>query len=174
MRVFPALMAVCLSFSCFSCRDQVRSGEVGIFKMGERAQIGPLIYSVLDTQWSIGIGEGPMARIPSNRFLMVNVSVVNSGGKEDATVPTFTLIDEAGKGYPELDNGEGVKDWMGFIRKIRPAESAQGLILFDVPQKAFKLRVADDGDQHYGYITIPLSLGDGAPTSIPMPKGPGQ
>jgi hypothetical protein len=138
--------------------------------MGERAQIGSLIYTVLDTQWAVSLGEGPGARVPANRFFMVNMSVVNSGGREDATVPTLTLVDDAGKSYQELDNGEGVKDWMGFIRKVHPAESAQGLVLFDVPQRAFKLRVADEGDQHYGFITIPLSLGDGPPAVVGTPK----
>jgi Domain of unknown function (DUF4352) len=138
--------------------------------MGERAQVGPLIYTVFDSRWEISLGEQPTPRIPTNRFLIMNVSIVNSGGQA-SSVPTLTLIDDGGEAYQELDNGEGVANWLGFVRRVRPAESAQGTIVFDVPQKRFKLRVADEEDR-YGYINIPLSLGD-APPDL-SPKAPGR
>lgn len=171
MRALSVLFLTVLSLMTVSCRDNLRPAEVGTFNMGERAQIGPLIYTVIDTRWAISLGAEPTPRIPTNRFFIINISIVNSGA-EPSTVPTFTLIDDAGQAYQELDNGEGVQDWLGFVRRVRPAESAQGTIVFDVPQKRFKLRVADE-QERFGFISIPLSLGD-VPVDLTAPKGPGR
>ncbi len=129
--------------------------------MGEKAQVGSLIYTVFDSRWEISLGEQPTPRIPVNRFLILELSVVN-GGAQSASIPTFTLIDDDGTPYQELDKGEGVKNWLGFVRRVRPAESTQGTIVFDVPQKRFKLRVADEEDR-FALINIPLSLGNAMP-----------
>jgi hypothetical protein len=171
MRAITAGFLAALILIGSSCRDRAISGEIGTYGMGERAQVGPLIYTVVDSQWAITLGDAATPRVPTNRFLMVNLTVVNSG-KDPCSVPAFTLIDDTGKTYTELDNGEGVGNWMGVFRKVAPAESSQGMVLFDVPQKQFKLRVADDTDLKYAMITIPLSLGDPAmnkPVDAPPP-----
>jgi Domain of unknown function (DUF4352) len=155
---FP-LLALALIVSGTSCKDKAPTAEIGTFGMGERAQVGPLIYTVVDSQWAISLGEGATPRIPANRYLMINLTVVNSG-KDAVSVPAFTLVDDSGTVYTELDNGEGVPNWMGVLRKVAPAESSQGIVLFDVPQKQFRMRLADDTDTKYAMITIPLTLGD--------------
>jgi hypothetical protein len=151
------------TLSTVGCRDSVTPKQfpVGTFNMGERAQVGPIVYTVFDSRWELSLGEQPTPRIPANRFLILNVSAVNSAGSA-VSIPTFSLIDDNGQTYQELDNGEGVKNWLGFVRRVRPAESAQGTIVFDVPQKRFKLRIADEED-HFGFINIPLSLGESLP-----------
>ncbi len=150
-----------------SCRDSStpKQTPVGTFNMGEKAQVGPLIYTVFEPKWEITLGEQPTPRIPVNRFLILNVSAVNSGSGP-VSIPTFTLIDDNGQNYQELDNGEGVANWLGFVRRVRPAESAQGTIAFDVPQKRFQLRVADEED-HFALINIPLTLGEAPPDLSP-------
>jgi hypothetical protein len=171
MRVLNVIFVTILVFSLAACRDSAKTtGFVGTFNMGERAQVGPLIYTIFDTQWAISLGEGTSQRIPGNRFLMINLSVVNSGGSANSSVPTFTLIEDSGQTYQELDNGEGIRDWMGFVRRVRPAESLQGIVAFDVPQKRFKLRVADENER-YAYINIPLTLGDAPPDLAPKTPG---
>lgn len=149
---------ICLAAT--ACRDTAipKQASLGTFKLGERAQIGPLIYTVFDTKWELSLGEPPTPRIPTNRFYIINVSVVNTAAGV-VSVPTFTLIDDDGKAYQELDNGEGIPNWMGFIRRVQPADSAQGTIVFDVPQKHFKLRIADEAED-FAMVDIPLTLGD--------------
>ncbi len=164
MMRFHALFLIVICAS--GCRDKATVGPVGTFSMGERAQVGPLIYTVFDTQSALTLGDPPAQRVPSNRFLLLKISVVNSG-PESMSVPTFSLVDDEGKSYQEAANGEGVHDWLGFVRKIKPAESAQGTILFDVPQKRFKLRVADENDQKYAFVSIPLTLGEAPPDVVP-------
>jgi len=113
---------------------------------------------VSDSKWALGLGESVAPRIPANRFLILNVTAVNSG-PQPVNIPTFSLVDDNGQIYQELGNGEGVPNWMGVVRRVRPADSIQGAILFDVPQRQFKLRVADEED-HFAFVNIPLTLSE--------------
>jgi len=125
--------------------------------MGERVHAGKLIYNVFETQWLTQLGQGPAARVPQNRFFLVRVSVVNSGGAE-VLVPTMQLVDEGGQTHPELSNGEEVPQWIGFLRHAQPAENLQGNVIFDVPPRRYKLRVMDEKEEREALIDIPLSF----------------
>jgi Domain of unknown function (DUF4352) len=159
-------LGICVvMLSATACRDDAKTMAIGTFEMGERAQVGQIIYTVFDSQWAISLGDQAAPRVPSSRFLILSLSAINSSSK-GVNIPTFTLIDDSGQTYQELDNGEGVHNWLGFVRHFQPAESAQGSILFDVPQKRFKLRVSDEEDQ-YAFINIPLTLGENSPDVLP-------
>jgi hypothetical protein len=138
--------------------------------MGERAQAGPLIYTVFETKWAPQLGEGMSPRVPKNRFMMMRLSIVNSGSN-DTTAPTLTLIDDNGQRYQELSDGEGVTQWVGFVRRVRPADTLTGNAVFDVPLRHYKLEVADESEEKKAIIDIPLSLTE---TDMPMPAIPGQ
>jgi Domain of unknown function (DUF4352) len=163
MRLYSVILITIVALFAVSCRDSEtpKAISLGTFNMGEKAQVGPITYTVFDTKWELSLGEQPTPRIPTNRFFILNISAVNTAGTA-VSIPTFSLVGDNGQVYSELDNGEGMKNWLGFVRRVRPAESAQGAIAFDVPQKHFKLRVADEED-HFAMIDIPLSLGDALP-----------
>jgi hypothetical protein len=158
MRGFAITLVAVLGLFLTACRDENKQVPTGTFDMGERAQAGALIYTVYDSKWALNLGESVAPRIPANRFLILNVTAVNSGSKP-INIPSFSLVDDSGQVYPELENGEGVSNWMGIVRRVRPADSIQGAILFDVPQKQFKLHVADEED-HFALVNIPLTLSD--------------
>jgi hypothetical protein len=120
--------------------------------MGEKAEIGPFVYTAIETRWPMTL-EG---RTPKDRFFIVHVTVVNSGASE-TNVPGFEVVDDAGNSYPELADGAGVDQWLGVTRKLPIANSEQGNIVFDVPPKHYRLRVADEAD-NFIYIDIPLNL----------------
>src|SRR5580698_2656501 len=82
------------------------------YQMGERVPLGHMFYTVFDRQWTPQIGRGVDARIPQNRFYQVRVSVLNSGG-DASLIPTIVLVDDAGKSYPEIENGDGIQDFLG-------------------------------------------------------------
>jgi hypothetical protein len=162
-----------LSLICFAttaCRDNAmpKQAPIGTFSMGERAQVGPLIYTVFESKWELSFGEQPTPRIPTNRFYIINVSAVNTSSTP-VSIPTFTLVDDDDKSYQELENGQGVPNWLGFIRRVQPADSTQGPIVFDVPQKRYRLRIADEAED-FAYVTIPLSLGDSLPAVAPAKR----
>ena len=138
--------------------------------LGEKAYVGQLSYTAFDTQWLVSLGDGANARLPQNRFFLVHVNVVN-GGRGDASVPTFTLLDDAGQTFSELTSGEGVPNWMGIVRKVKPAESETGNIAFDVAPAHYRLRVNDETEDRYAYIDIPLTFEGPIPTIPPLAPG---
>jgi hypothetical protein len=133
--------------------------------MGERATAGHIVYKVFETQWLTHIGQGADARIPQHRFFVVRLSAVNSLGS-DVSVPAFTLEDDQGNAYPEQSSGEGVNQYIGYLRSVKPAESVEGNALFDAPPAHYKLKVSDETGEKTAYVDIPLSF-TSDPTEVP-------
>lgn len=156
---------MCAAVFLAGCTPRVP--EIRTVNLGEKVQAGSLSYSAFDTQWLVSIGEGSNARLPSNRFLLVHLNVVN-GGRGDITVPTLMLMDDEGVTYNEIGDGRGVPNWMGIVRKIRPGEADNGNIAFDVAPKHYKLRVGDESEERFAYIDIPLSF-TGENPDLPKP-----
>jgi hypothetical protein len=119
--------------------------------------VGHLVYSAFDTQWLTQIGEGAAARVPQQRFFLVRMTVTNSGGAPVAA-PNLSLVDDGGTSYEELSDGEGVPQWIGFLRQIDKADTSQGNLLFDVSPRHYKLRVSDEEGQHTAMIDLPLDF----------------
>jgi hypothetical protein len=44
------------------------------------------------------------------------------------------------------------------LRQVRPADSLQGNLLFDVQPARDKLRLTDDTEQHTAFIDLPLNF----------------
>lgn len=129
--------------------------------MGENVPVGSLIYHVIETEWKSQLGEFPNVRTPDRSFLMVRLSITNSGGQEQV-VPQLTLENSAGTSYPESNDGTLVPGWLGMLRTIKPAATEEGRILFDVPTNSYRLRIpegTDMEDERFAFIKLPLSLG---------------
>lgn len=131
------------------------------YQLGDKATVGHLSYVVFETQWVTHFGEGITSRIPQNRFFLVRMSVVN-GGANDATIPNMTIEDDAGHTYNELSDGEGVPQWMGYLRSVKPADSLLGNVVFDAPPAHYRIRLTDD-QRHAALVDIPLSFGAETP-----------
>jgi hypothetical protein len=171
MRQFSALSAaaLCAAFLVTSCGGSKES-SVRTYPMGEKVTIGHMVYSVFETEWRAKLGEDPDTRIPKQRFFLVRMSIVNGTG-EELLAPNITLEDDRGNSYSELGDGTGVPQWMGFLRKIKPAEAAQGNAVFDVPPAHYKMRVLDEIGERAALIDIPFSLVAESP-DIPVPPPP--
>jgi hypothetical protein len=127
--------------------------------MGEKVQIGPAVYSVLDTEWKAALTDG--GRAPQQRFLFVRLSITNSGGTP-MHVPTFELQSANGTRYQEVtQNMEGVRDWLGILRTVQPANTDHGYVVFDVPIAAYKLIIPANSDlenEKYALVEIPVQF----------------
>jgi hypothetical protein len=167
LRTFPLLAAVLM---LAGCKPQAAEFPVRTYPMGEKVQLGSLTYTVIETEYLTQIGEGAAARIPQNRFFLVRVSVGN-GGSEAANVSAFQVEDDNGKVYRELHDGEGVPDWIGYLRTVKPAEAAQGNALFDAPPRHYTLRVHDETGEKAALIDIPLTFNAETP-DVPTPGDP--
>lgn len=134
------------------------------YSMGEKITVGHLIYIVYETQWLTHLGEGGDSHVPQNRYFLVRLSVVN-GANRDVIVPNFTIEDDTGKSYPELggDQALGVPQFIGYLRKVRPADTSQGNALFDAPPRHYKLKVLDEDSDKAAYVDIPLSFTSESP-----------
>ena len=155
MRV-SAIVAVSLSvlalFSLTITGCTFKRKEVRTVSMGEQALIGPFTYQAFDTRWPLSLGD----RTPKDRFFTVRVSIRNSSSN-DATIPTFEVVNDAGQSYPEVSDGAGIDQWLGLSRNVAGVSIEQGTVAFDVPPKHYRLRVADEND-NFMYIDIPLNL----------------
>jgi hypothetical protein len=186
MRLMRFLVYLALLFTVailISCSSSAGGNSVvPNYSMGERAQAGQLIFTVFENRWLPQIGTDANARIPKNRFFLLRLSIVNSGSNE-AAAPPLTLIDDNGQRYPELSDGDGVPQWIGYLRRIKPADTLTGNIVFDVSTRHYKLEVGDDADEKKALIDIPLSFNmdqpalpgapDGQPSlPVPMPVSP--
>jgi hypothetical protein len=123
------------------CTQQAR-----IFQIGEKVQVGGVIYNVLDTEWATELDPGSATvRTPKHKFLIVHLTVNNAGSKE-VNLPLLNAIDSTGQEHLELSEGQGVVEWLGLLRPLNPTESKDGRIVFDIPAGAYNLRLSDGGD----------------------------
>jgi hypothetical protein len=150
-------VAVLLCLGAWTACSPGVAPDAGPHRMGEHVGVGALTYNVFEDKWRTQVGEGTDARVPKDRFFLLRLSVVN-GGSTDLMVPALTLVDDAGQTYAELPNGEGVPEWTGYLRRVKPAETLQGNIVFDVSPKHYRLRVTDETGQKSRDIDIPLNF----------------
>src|SRR3982751_2185793 len=115
---------------CHALKESKDTLFIGTFPMGERVQVGPLIYTVLEAQWKSQLSDDPKSKIPKNRYLLLKMTVTNSG-KEETTLPQLTLQNSAGQSFPEVTEGvDEVPQWYGaLIRTLKPAQTEPGVIV---------------------------------------------
>lgn len=147
-----------------SCGDSDAPLPPQIYNMGDRVVLGNIVYVVYETQWLTHLGEGVDAKVPRNRYFLVRLSAVNSSNKE-ITVPNFKVEDDNGNSFPELggDQASGVPQYIGYLRRVAPANSVQGHALFDAPPRHYKLRLTDEEGEKTAYVDIPLSFTSESP-----------
>ena len=95
--------------------------------------------------------------MPQNRYFLVRMSAVNSANRE-FIVPNLSLEDDNGNSYPELggDAAQGVPQYIGYLRRLKPAESVQGHALFDAPPRHYKLKIRDEDSEKTAYVDTPF------------------
>jgi hypothetical protein len=178
-RHHPSYIGLCLLLmtvlAASSCHQASKNGA-RMFRTGEQAQVGQLVFTVLDAEWKPQIDGDGTPKYPAHRFMVVRLTITNSGATE-STVPHLSLQDAQGKSYPEFGEAGGVPEWLGVLRQIRPVETLQGRIVFDVPISAYKLRVTDDFENtetKYALVELPLRIEPDAPaapvTAVPEPQ----
>ncbi len=134
-----------------------------VYKMGDKVTVGSLVYTAIEAEWrpELGGGDG-LPQTPQHRFLLLKVSITNSGGAQ-VSVPLLTLENDKKESLMEVSEVRNVQNWLGIVRLINPAQTEQGYIVFDVPTGAYKLRVTDGkepGSETTRLIDIPLSLSE--------------
>jgi hypothetical protein len=165
----PLLVAaLCAALGLSGCSPG--KTRLHLYSMGERVELGHIIYTVFETQWLTQIGQGVDAKTPRNRYFLVRLSAANSGNGE-LFVPAIAIEDDSGKSYQEVSDGEGLPQWIGLLRQVKPAESLQGNVAFDAPAGHYKLLLSDENQEHTAYVDIPLTFNAETPQApAPAPS----
>lgn len=152
-----ALIAIsCCALGLAACARSKPASVV--YAAGDKATVGPLVYSVVDTEVTQQLGEDPSnMRTAQERFFLVKVSITNSSS-DDQPIPAMTLVDDTGHNYTELADGTGVPNWLGVLRRVGPTQTEQGVVIFDAPTKHYRLRLNDALDDNEIAIDVPLSF----------------
>jgi hypothetical protein len=167
--VFIAIPCILLAFS--ACSRFSGKNQPTIYSAGDKATSGGLIYNLIDAERSQQIGDdAATARTAGQRFYLLKVTVSNTT-TDDTPIPGMTLVDDSGETYPELADGIGITNWLGVIRKVAPAQTEQGVVLFDAPPKHYRLRLNDPLDDKEIAIDIPLSFVRDTPKILPAASG---
>ena len=168
MRRLSAPATVLLLTLAPGCSSRAPQNVTKIFSMGEPAQAGQLIYTVTDAEWLDQLDEPPAIRIPQRRFLVLRISVTNSGAGVSG-VPAMRLEDGRGEVYEELPDGRGVPGWLGAFRLVQPADTETGAALFDAPLGSYRLRLIDDASEENEvsvWVEIPIQVGPKIPDLV--------
>ena len=93
-----------------------------VYKMGEKVNVGPMVYTVLEAEWKSELsgGAGSLPQTPKHRFLIVKIGMTNGGGAQ-AAIPLLT-VENANK---ELEMWFSADDLITY-------RSMQEAILYDV------------------------------------------
>jgi hypothetical protein len=151
------LFAVSLAVFALTGCGSTPTRTVKTYQSGEKAEHNKLIYSIVDAQIFTRLGEDPNARIPQNRFYVVQLSVSNSGNANSSIGP-MTLVDDSGKLYPELADGTNIPHWLGVIRNVDANQTETGFVVFDAPSAHYKLRLTDETDDEDVFVDMPLNF----------------
>jgi hypothetical protein len=160
------LLTISLALSLTGC-SALSSSQPRPYAMGDRIELGRLIYTVLETRWLPQIGAGPTARVPQSRFFLIRMSVGTTGSGE-LLLPNLSIEDDQGNSYPELGDGEGVPQFVGLLHPVTTAQPLAGNILFDAPPQHYRLLLWDQDNQHTALVDIPLSFRSETP-DLPAP-----
>jgi hypothetical protein len=156
------VLALVLFVSLLALPGCSRKGhEDRVVALGTPVAVGQLTYTAIESEWRETLESTNGQRIPRNRYLLINVSVANNAPEEKAA-PLLQLEDAKGQVYPEISEGGGVPEWLGYLRLLQTKETRSGRLLFDVPQGAYKLRVSSGGEpenEQTALIEIPFQLG---------------
>ena len=156
MRFAFVVLSAC-SLASMGCSRFQKPDRV-LYAASDKATVGPLDYSITDAEVAQQLGDDPNnLRTPRERFYLVTLNVTNTGSAEQS-IPTLTLVDDSGRNYTELSDGAGVPNWLGVVRKVGPARTARGVVLFDAPSKHYRLRLNDPLDEREIAIDVPLNF----------------
>lgn len=156
-----AAVTVLVALAAGSCGKKVDTSVMGTFRMGERVQVGPMVYTVLEAQYRPGLTDNGTGKPPKNRYLFIKLSATNSGGNMTG-IPPFTLVGPKQEQYEEVTEGvDQVSNYLGVLRMVQPAQTEQGYIIFDVPVAAYKLMISDGGEpgqEKFASVDLPVNL----------------
>jgi hypothetical protein len=146
----------CIASSCTPPKIKDRRK---LFQLGERVEVGGLVFNILESKWLVQLGEVPDFRTPKHKFLTVRLSITNQGGGA-AGCPFLSILNSKDEKFTELDDAKLLDGWLGLLRILKPGESEIGWIVFDAPPSSYILQLSDGKieEEKIAYVELPLRL----------------
>lgn len=164
----PYVLLVTSLIALTGCGE--KTAVISSFAMGQKVQVGKVVYSVLEAEWRTDVPGGKQP--PKNRVLQLTMAITNSSSQE-MSIPTLRLLSLKNEEFSEYTEIEGNMSWLGLLRRLQPSLTETAAIYFDVPIGAYKLEVVDHSDaenEKTSYIEIPASLAPPPVTSGTEPS----
>ena len=141
------LSAVCVARSAAARRPA--GAPLDKYLMGEKVHLGHLSYTVFETQWLTHLGDGRDGPRAAEPVLPDSLQRGQQRQRRCRRSRIRRIQDDQGPRLTrKLSNGEGVPQWAGYLRNVKPADNVQGNIVFDAPPAHYKLKLSDEtGDQ---------------------------
>ena len=159
MRLFIFALSTCALVGlsgCSSDSSSPKTDQVRVVPAGEKATVGHLTYSVVDSQVFAQLGDEASQRVPHDRFLTIQISITNSSNV-DNPIPAVELVGDDGKTYSEVNDGTGVANWLGLVRHVGAAQTERGAVAFDAPAAHYRIRFSDESMNNEILADLPLS-----------------
>lgn len=133
------------------------------YKIGQTFSVGYWSYLCHNAYWTPVLGFNPYSMERANAdFVVVDITARNDD-TSSSTLPTFQLVDEAGRTYDESSAGMLNEGFFSPLEQLNPGVSKRGNIAFDVPS-----------DRRY-YLLLSGGIESGKraivilPMSVPLP-----
>ena len=149
----------CLTLVLAGCSGNAgttKNDDLRVVPAGEKASVGHLTFSIIDSQILTELGDDASPRVPHDRFIVVQISVTNTSNV-DNPIPGIELVSDSGKTYSELTDGSGVTNWLGIVRHVGPGLTERGEVAFDAPAAHYKMKFSDESMEHDVLADLPLS-----------------
>ena len=137
--------------------NETKTAAVRVVPVGEKAIAGHLTYTIVDSQILARLGDDANARVPHDRFILVQIAV-SSSNNVDSPIPAIELVSDSGQNYTELADGTGVPSWLGMVRHVGANQTERGTIVFDAPPAHYKLRLSDESLDTEVLADVPLNF----------------
>jgi len=85
-------------------------------------------------------------------------------------VPNVTVEDDQGNTYAELQNGDGVPQWIGYLRTVKPRNPRKAIWCSTLRRRTISCALPMRTKENPAYVDIPLSFGaEIPPAELPAP-----
>jgi len=116
------------------------TNRIPVYKVGEAFTVGYWAYRVFDYAWTKTVDTGiGVTRQANAKYLRIRLVCINADSSP-SIIPPFKLVDDEGRQYEQSYVALG-RNYIGVLESLNPTVPRQGIILFDVPQKAYWLEL---------------------------------
>ena len=149
-----------VSFLAWNVGCSRTAAHIGTHNIGERVQLGPVVYTVLEAEWRDHLSTGSGESSPDKKYLLARLSITNASASP-ITIPLLQVINAKDQSFTEVADVQGLQDWLGLLRPIPPGGTEVGHAVFCISPGDYRLQLTDAGEldrETIALVTIPFRV----------------